>query len=511
MGGKHKIAKPQFSVGEPAVKKNKPVTPNKDGQKAVTPASNEKPAGQLTKSMKRRLRREKATGNQFTVKDSGASPGASPKVTNANQGKANKNKSNQNNKSDKNNTSNQNIVVSQQKAVNEKKANDASALNTSGEEKKKRKRRRRKSGGGAQPNQEVEVKEGAAVQPKQLNGNAASPKPAAAKPNQKVIKKPQPAQPPAKKGKFEKKSFDDRGPREPEHTAFVANVPSSLSEDELKEAFGKFGNVSRLSWPVDQEGNHKSFAFIAFGDAASLEKAVKENNSMTLENSTLVIKKADPKGAKGGGGRGGFRGSPRGGGGFRGGSRGGFRGSPRGGGGGFRGSPRGGRGGFRGSPRGGGGGFRGNSRGGGFRGNRGGGFRGGRGRMSSWKKQKDDGEREREERTARTAEALSKHKSWDNCWQKKEAISNYQCEMQRNELKYSGYGNSEGERDYASQQYKKDEADLMYAMSKKYGGIEHLYSHPQTNRQAHDVPDREVFDLICMIVLTSTEYCFVFI
>jgi len=146
---------------------------------------------------------------------------------------------------------------------------------------------------------------------------------------------------------------------------FVGGIKGDITEDELREIFGVYGNIVKISIPTDREtSKQKGFAFIEFDDVDAVDKAVVYKNEVTIGGKSVGVKKAIEKdqqspfgrgGMRGGGGRGGFRGgrggdfhggyggfggggfdngySPRGGGGFgRGGrGRGGGRGAPRGG------------------------------------------------------------------------------------------------------------------------------------------------------------------------------------
>jgi len=145
-------------------------------------------------------------------------------------------------------------------------------------------------------------------------------------------------------------------------TAFVGNMPFSVTEDDIRAHFGDCGEVTQVRFATDREtGAFRGFGHVEFADAETCEKAV-AMAGFPLNGRELRIDYAEARkeggggggGGGGGRGRGGFgdspRGSPRGG---FGGGRGGFgdRGGGRGGRGGFgdRGG-RGGRGGFGGSP-----------------------------------------------------------------------------------------------------------------------------------------------------------------
>ncbi|KAI8917427.1 hypothetical protein BC831DRAFT_484968 [Entophlyctis helioformis] len=145
----------------------------------------------------------------------------------------------------------------------------------------------------------------------------------------------------------------------PSNILFVGNLAFSVSEDDVRAAFGAHGTVVSARFPTDREtGEFKGFGYIEFESPENATAALESLNGSELGGRNLRIDYAGQRDNSGGGagGRGGFggRGGRGGAGGF--GGRGG-----RGGGGGFGG--RGGRG---------GGGF-------GGRGGRGGGGFGGRG------------------------------------------------------------------------------------------------------------------------------------
>jgi len=128
---------------------------------------------------------------------------------------------------------------------------------------------------------------------------------------------------------------------------FVGNLSFSVTEDQVRESFGQYGDLISVRFPTDREtGEFKGFGYVQFDNINNAKAAVAGLNGVKLAGRPLRLDYAadrpDRNGAGNGGGRGG---------------RGGGRGAPRGG--------RGGRGGGRGAPRGSRGGFsRGGSRGG---------------------------------------------------------------------------------------------------------------------------------------------------
>jgi hypothetical protein len=152
---------------------------------------------------------------------------------------------------------------------------------------------------------------------------------------------------------------------------YVGNLPYSVRDNDLEQAFGQFGTVTSAKVMMERDtGRSKGFGFVEMGSDAEAQAAINGMNGQALGGRSVVVNEARPMenrprtGGYGGGGGGGYGGG--GGGGYGGGGGGGGR--REGGGGGY-----GGRGG-------GGGGNDGNFRspyGSGPRGGGGGGNRGG--------------------------------------------------------------------------------------------------------------------------------------
>jgi hypothetical protein len=155
---------------------------------------------------------------------------------------------------------------------------------------------------------------------------------------------------------------------------YVGNLPYTISEDELRDAFGADGRqVAEVAIISDREtGRPRGFAFVTMASDADARSAVEAMDGRSLGGRTLKVNEAQERRGGGGGGPRGDRGGY--GGGYGGGDRGGYGGGDRGGyGGGDRGGYGGGdRGGYGGGDRGGyGGGYGGGDRGGYDRGDRG--------------------------------------------------------------------------------------------------------------------------------------------
>lgn len=136
---------------------------------------------------------------------------------------------------------------------------------------------------------------------------------------------------------------------------YVGNLAYSVRDEDLNEAFSRFGQVSSAKVMMDREtGRSKGFGFVEMGSDADAQSAINGLNGQAISGRAVVVNEARPREERPGG----FR-SPYGGGGGGGGRR---EGGGGGGGGGFR-SPYGGGGRREG---GGGGGGRGGYGGGGY-------------------------------------------------------------------------------------------------------------------------------------------------
>ncbi len=126
---------------------------------------------------------------------------------------------------------------------------------------------------------------------------------------------------------------------------YVGNLPYTVRDGDLEQAFGAFGNVSSAKVMMERDtGRSKGFGFVEMASDAEAQSAINGMNGQMLGGRSLVVNEARPMEARpprsGGGGFGGGRRE----GGFGGGGEGGFR-SPYGNGGGRR-EGGGGRGGY---------------------------------------------------------------------------------------------------------------------------------------------------------------------
>ncbi|MCC5929674.1 MAG: RNA-binding protein [Cyclobacteriaceae bacterium] len=86
---------------------------------------------------------------------------------------------------------------------------------------------------------------------------------------------------------------------------FVAKLNYKTDADGLRAAFEPFGEVSSSKVIMDHEtGRSKGFGFVEMPDDNEAYEAINSLNESQLEGSTIVVKKARPKGAEGGGNQG---------------------------------------------------------------------------------------------------------------------------------------------------------------------------------------------------------------
>ncbi|HVR76246.1 MAG TPA: RNA-binding protein, partial [Planctomycetota bacterium] len=83
---------------------------------------------------------------------------------------------------------------------------------------------------------------------------------------------------------------------------YIGNLPFTATEDELRELFGKHGNVQSAQIITDREtGQPRGFAFIEM-DNADAAIAALDNQPMGGRNLKVNIAKAKTGGGGGGGG-----------------------------------------------------------------------------------------------------------------------------------------------------------------------------------------------------------------
>lgn len=99
---------------------------------------------------------------------------------------------------------------------------------------------------------------------------------------------------------------------------YVGNLSFDTTEDQLRQAFEEFGEVSRVNIITDKfTGKARGFGFVEMPDKDSATAAIDGMNGRDFNGRTLNVNEARAREDRGGGGggRGGFRRNQRGGGG----------------------------------------------------------------------------------------------------------------------------------------------------------------------------------------------------
>ena len=77
---------------------------------------------------------------------------------------------------------------------------------------------------------------------------------------------------------------------------YVGNLSYSLSESELREAFGSYGEVSSVKVLMDREtGRSRGFGFVEMPNQSEGEAAIAQLNGKELGGRALRVNEARPK------------------------------------------------------------------------------------------------------------------------------------------------------------------------------------------------------------------------
>jgi len=95
---------------------------------------------------------------------------------------------------------------------------------------------------------------------------------------------------------------------------YVGNLPYSVSEDDVRQAFEAFGEVASVSMIKDKmTGQPRGFGFVEMNDDGEAQAAIDALNGKDLKGRAMVVNPARPREERPGGGerRGGFGGGNR--------------------------------------------------------------------------------------------------------------------------------------------------------------------------------------------------------
>src|SRR5262245_43036369 len=81
---------------------------------------------------------------------------------------------------------------------------------------------------------------------------------------------------------------------------FVGNISYQTSEDSLRSAFERFGEVKRGRVVTDRDtGRPRGFAFIEMAQDEDAARAIEEMNGTRLDGRTLSVNEARPRAERG--------------------------------------------------------------------------------------------------------------------------------------------------------------------------------------------------------------------
>jgi len=94
---------------------------------------------------------------------------------------------------------------------------------------------------------------------------------------------------------------------------YVGNLPYSVTDEELRDTFGEFGELVSAEVVKDRfSGQSKGFGFVEMPNNSEADQAIKALNDQPLKGRKLTVNEARPRADRnrrggGGGGGGGYR------------------------------------------------------------------------------------------------------------------------------------------------------------------------------------------------------------
>ena len=80
---------------------------------------------------------------------------------------------------------------------------------------------------------------------------------------------------------------------------YVGNLPYTITEDDLKDAFAEFGEVSTVNVITDKfSGQSKGFGFVEMASNSEADEAIKALNESNLKGRNIRVNQAKPRGER---------------------------------------------------------------------------------------------------------------------------------------------------------------------------------------------------------------------
>ncbi len=78
---------------------------------------------------------------------------------------------------------------------------------------------------------------------------------------------------------------------------YVGNLAYTVSEEDLKDAFSTFGNVTSVKLITDKfSGHSKGFGFVEMANNSEADTAIKKLNGTALKDRNITVNQAKPRG-----------------------------------------------------------------------------------------------------------------------------------------------------------------------------------------------------------------------
>jgi RNA recognition motif-containing protein len=77
---------------------------------------------------------------------------------------------------------------------------------------------------------------------------------------------------------------------------YVGNLPYSVTDEDLRDAFGEFGELASAEVVMDKfSGQSKGFGFVEMPDNADADAAIKALNETMFKGRKLTVNEARPR------------------------------------------------------------------------------------------------------------------------------------------------------------------------------------------------------------------------
>ena len=77
---------------------------------------------------------------------------------------------------------------------------------------------------------------------------------------------------------------------------YVGNLPYNATEDEVRQAFGEYGQVASVALIKDKvTGQPRGFGFVEMPDDEEAQNAIEAMNGRAFKNRSLVVNPARPR------------------------------------------------------------------------------------------------------------------------------------------------------------------------------------------------------------------------